>query len=65
MRSCGRVNKGSGNVTPRESVSAVINMLSDPYDACDFEGDQVAALRATIQDALRALMDLRKELEST
>lgn len=52
-------------MTPRESVSAVINMLSDPYDACDFEGDQVAALRATIQDALRALMDLRKELEST
>ena len=50
-------------MTPSESVSAIINMLSNPHDACDFDDSEVEALRQTIRDAIVSLLDLRKELE--
>lgn len=51
-------------MTTVESISAIINMLGDPHDAADFDGSEVEALRQTIRDAIKSLMDLRKELET-
>jgi len=51
-------------MTVSESLSAIINMLSDPHDACDFGDSEVEALRQTINDAIASLLDLRRELEA-
>ena len=36
-------------------IHGVMNGLGDPHDACDFDGDTIAALRRTIHDGYDAL----------
>jgi hypothetical protein len=50
--------------TVDDILSAVVNMLADPCDACDFDGDEAEALRQTIQQALNGLKELRAALDA-
>ena len=47
----------------RELLSAAVNTLSDPHDACDFDDSEAAALSQTINDALKILTALSKVLK--
>lgn len=47
----------------RELLSAAVNILADPHDACDFDDSEATALSQTINDALKVLAELGKALE--
>ena len=48
----------------REWLSEAVNTLTDPHDACDFNGSAEEALLQTINDALACLKHAAENLDS-